>query len=67
MVDGKRIGSDLWLNDLSKQSATCVTARLPDKVARLGSNDLDGPRADYRGSDNLVAGDRDDLAEVAAK
>jgi len=38
-----------------------------DKVASLGSSDLDGLRADCRGSDNLVASDKDDLVAVAAR
>lgn len=38
-----------------------------DMVACLGSNDLDGLRADCRGSDNLVASDRDDLVGAAAR
>ncbi len=37
------------------------TGRLPDTVACLGNCDLDCPRADRQGSDNLVASDRDDL------
>ena len=41
--------------------------RLLDTVACQGNSDLDGLRADYRDSDNLVAGDKDDLAAVAAK
>jgi len=36
-------------------------------VASLGNSDLDDPRAGYRGSDNLAAGDRDDLVGAAAK
>ena len=36
-------------------------------MACLGNNVLDGPRAGYRGSDNLVAGDRDDLVGAAAR
>lgn len=44
-----------------------VTERLLDTVASLGSNDLDGLRADCRGSDNLVAGGRDDLVGAAAR
>lgn len=36
-------------------------------MACLGNSDLDGPRAGYRGSDNLVVGDKDDLAGVAAR
>ena len=39
----------------------------PDTVASLGNSVLDGPRAGYLGSDNLVVGDKDDLAGVAAK
>jgi hypothetical protein len=34
-------------------------------VAAQDSNALDDLRADCRGSDNLVASDRDDLAEAA--
>jgi hypothetical protein len=34
-------------------------------VACQGNSDLDGLRADCRGSDNLVASDRDDLVGVA--
>lgn len=41
--------------------------RLLDKAASLGNIDLDGLRAGYLGSDNQVAGDRDDLAEAAAR
>lgn len=37
------------------------TGRLADTVACLGNCDLDCPRADRQGSDNLVASDRDDL------
>jgi hypothetical protein len=44
-----------------------VTGRLQDTVACLGSSDLDGHRAGYRDSDNLVVGDRDDLVEAAAR
>ena len=44
-----------------------TTEQSLDKVACLGSNDLDGPRAGYRDSDNLVAGDRDDHVGVAAR
>jgi hypothetical protein len=44
-----------------------ITEQSPDTVAFLGNSDLDGLRADYRGSDNLVAGDRDDLVGVAAR
>lgn len=39
----------------------------PDMVACQGNSDLDDPRADYRDSDNLVAGGRDDLAGAAAR
>ncbi len=35
-----------------------ATERSLDTVACPGSNDLDDPRADCRGSDNLVASDR---------
>ncbi len=52
---------------LSTASSILITARLPDKVACLGSNDLDGLRADYPGSDSPVAGDKDDLVEAAAR
>jgi len=38
-----------------------------DTVASLGNSDLDGLRADCRGSDNLVADDRDDLVVAAAR
>lgn len=38
-----------------------------DTVACLDSNALDGLQAACRGSDNLVAGDRDDLVGAAAK
>ena len=38
-----------------------------DTVACQGNSDLDGLRADCRGSDNLVAGDRDDLVGAAAR
>jgi|LakMenE01Jun11ns_1017448.scaffolds.fasta_scaffold6258543_1 hypothetical protein len=43
-----------------------IRGQSPDMVACLGSNDLDGLRADCRGNDNLVAGDRDDLVGAAA-
>ncbi len=49
------------------RTKSSVTERSLDKVAFLGSSDLDGPRASYRGSDNLVAGDRDDLVGAAAR
>lgn len=38
-----------------------------DTVACLGSSDLDSLQAYCRGSDNLVASDRDDLDGAAAK
>jgi hypothetical protein len=38
-----------------------------DTVACLGNSVLDGLRADCRDSDNLVAGDRDDLVGAAAR
>ena len=44
-----------------------ITERSLDTGASLGSSDLDGLRAGYRDSDNLVAGDRDDLVGVAAR
>ena len=44
-----------------------VTGRLLDTVACLGNSGPDGLRADCRGSDNLVAGDRDDLVGAAAR
>lgn len=46
---------------------TDITEQLPDTVACLGNSDLDAPRADCRGSDNLVADDKDGLVGVAAK
>ncbi len=36
-------------------------------VAFLGNTDLDGLRADCRGSDNLEAGDRADLVVAATR
>ena len=48
-------------------SFLAITERSPDTVACLGSNDLDVLRADCLGSDNLVAGDRDDLVGAAAR
>ena len=53
------VTSDTWDHD--------ITARLRDMVACLGNSDLDGLRADCRGSDNLVASDRDDLVGAAAR
>jgi hypothetical protein len=44
-----------------------IMEQLRDTVACLGSNDLDGPRAGFRDSDNLVAGGRDDLVGAAAR
>lgn len=44
-----------------------ITARSPDMVASLGNSVLDGLRADYPGNDNLLASDRDDLMEAAAR
>jgi hypothetical protein len=44
-----------------------ITERSLDTVAFLGSSDLYGLRADCRDSDNLAAGDRDDLVEDAAR
>jgi len=44
-----------------------ITEQSQDMVACLGSNDPDGLRADCRGNDNLVAGDRDDLVGAAAR
>lgn len=38
-----------------------------DTVACQGNSDLDGLRADYRDSYNLVAGGRDDLVGAAAR
>ena len=38
-----------------------------DTVASLGSNNLDGLRADCRGSDNLVASDKDDQVVASAR
>ena len=48
----------------SEQATACAS---PDTVACLGSSDLNGLRADYRGSDNLVASDTDDLVGAAAR
>ena len=48
-------------------SDTGFTARSLDTVACLGNSVLDGPRAGYRDSDNLVAGGRDDLVGAAAR
>lgn len=44
-----------------------ITERSQDTVACQGNSDLDDPRVSYRGSDNLVAGDRDDLVGAAAR
>ncbi len=44
-----------------------ITEQRPDTVACLGNSALDGLRADYRGSDNLGAGDKDDLVGAAAR
>lgn len=44
-----------------------LTERSLDTVACQDNSDLDGLRADYPGSDSLVAGDKDDLVGVAAK
>jgi hypothetical protein len=46
---------------------TDITEQLPDTVACLGNSALDVLQAGYRGSDNLVVGDRDDLVGAAAK
>jgi hypothetical protein len=60
-----RLVSDRF--DFSNESKAIITERSLDTVAWLGSSDLDGLRAGYRDSDNLVAGDKDDLAAVAAR
>lgn len=44
-----------------------ITEQLPDTVASLGNSDLDGLRVDCQGSDNLAAGDKDDLVGAAAR
>lgn len=44
-----------------------ITEQRPDTVAFLGNSVLDGLRAGCRDSDNLVAGDKDDLVGAAAK
>ena len=51
---------------LTSENAS-ITEQSLDTVAYLGSNDLDDLRADCRGSDNLVASDKDDLVAVAAR
>ena len=53
--------------DFSNEFKAIITERLPGTVACQGNSDLDGLRADYRDSDNLVAGGRDDLVGAAAK
>ena len=50
-----------------KSAVPGPTEQSPNTVAFLGSSDLDGLRAGCRGSDNLVAGDRDDLVGAAAR
>ena len=44
-----------------------ITGRSQHTMACLDNSDLDGPRAGYRGNDNLAAGDRDDLVGAPAK
>jgi hypothetical protein len=44
-----------------------ITERSLDTVACLGNSDLDDPREDCRGSDNLAAGDKGDLVAAAAR
>jgi hypothetical protein len=68
------ITNSLWQQWPSQSNIALVKIRHPnimerllDKAASLGNSDLDGLRADCRGSDNLAAGDRDDLAGVAAR
>lgn len=51
---------------LASENAS-ITERSQDTVACLDSSDLDDLRADCRGSDNLVASDKDDLVAVAAR
>jgi len=51
---------------LTSENAS-ITEQSQDTVAGLGSSDLDDLRADCRGSDNLVASDKDDLMGVAAR
>jgi hypothetical protein len=53
--------------DCSRIESPKITERSLDTVACQGNSVLDGLRADYRDSDNLVADDRDDLAGVAAR
>ncbi len=50
-----------------KQFNPAITERSLDTVASLGSSDLDAPREDCQGSDNLVAGDMDDPVGAAAR
>lgn len=67
-TDVHDVSSLTSLNSLVRlQMNHCITERSLDTVACLGNSDLDGLRAGYRDSDNLVAGDKDDLAGVAAK
>ena len=55
------------LLDLLQKMIADFKVQSQDTVAYLGSNALDVLRADCRGSDNLVAGDRDDLVGAAAR
>ena len=51
---------------LTFESAS-ITEQSQDMAACLGNSDLDDPREDCRGSDNLVASDKDDLVGGVAR
>jgi hypothetical protein len=51
----------------SYASVAAFKEQRPDTVASQDNNVLDVLRAGYRDSDNPAAGDRDDLAAVAAR
>ena len=57
----------MLFNKFQNDTLANIKVVVQGREACLGNSVLDGLRADYRDSDNLVAGDRDDLAAVAAK
>ena len=57
----------MLFNKFQNDTLANIKVVVQGREACLGNSVLDGLRADCRGNDNLVAGDRDDLAEAAAR